>query len=89
VSLIFSLSHRQYIDFSRLCHQLQETCLQELKIIQELKLSPGLKYNEEGSPVLFPKKQLESNESEFEGCWGAKNPTPDELHDRVSGCTST
>jgi hypothetical protein len=29
------------------------------------------------SPVLIPKKQLESNESEFEGFGGAKNPTPD------------
>jgi hypothetical protein len=36
-----------------------------------------------GSPVLHPPKQLESNESEFEGCWGAKNPTPDS-----SNCTT-
>jgi hypothetical protein len=49
------------------------------KMIPELKLSKGLKYNIEtvGSPVLYPRRQLESNESEFEGCWGAKNPTPD------------
>jgi hypothetical protein len=42
-----------------------------------------------GSYVWIPQKQLESNESEFEGCWGAKIPTSDELHVRVSGCTST
>jgi hypothetical protein len=36
-----------------------------------------------GSPVLIPQKQLESNEFEFEGCWGAKNLTPD-----WSNCTS-
>jgi hypothetical protein len=30
-----------------------------------------------GSTVRIPPKQLESNESEFEDFWGAKNPTPD------------
>jgi hypothetical protein len=30
-----------------------------------------------GSPVQNPQRQPESNESAFEGCWGAENPTPD------------
>jgi hypothetical protein len=38
-----------------------------------------------GSPVLHPPKQLESNESEFEGCRRAKNPPRlVELHDRLA-----
>jgi hypothetical protein len=36
-----------------------------------------------GSPMLIRQKQLESNESEFEGCWGFKNPTLDS-----SNCTT-
>jgi hypothetical protein len=41
-------------------------------LILELKLSQGLKYNDEAGFTC-----VKSNESEFEGCWGAKNPTPD------------
>jgi hypothetical protein len=39
-------------------------------IILELKLSLGIKYKEEAGFTCV--EQLESNESEFEGCWGPR-----------------